>query len=202
MASAFDPAASQLAWKGFADGGRVAQPGAVPIYNKENKYKAYAAKAIGEMAYGGFTNWMDKRKAEEEKIQKRNEFSNISAMENQSQMEMEAYGMPRNQFEKSIAQNNQKPLVIDEKNSIKEIEKTPLATFDTSQPPGPPISFVRNGVQGTYTYFPATVKPGSKGGGQGGWKWKEDKVETPAFNESIIGSILYYDINGKPILAK
>ncbi len=71
MASAFDPAKSLLAWRGFADGARINQPGAVAPHHAENKYKTFAAKAIGEMAYGGFEHWLDNRankKAKEEKV--------------------------------------------------------------------------------------------------------------------------------------
>ena len=71
MASAFDPAKSLLAWRGFADGARINQPGAVAPHHAENKYKTFAAKAIGEMAYGGFEHWLDNRankRAKEEKV--------------------------------------------------------------------------------------------------------------------------------------
>jgi hypothetical protein len=65
MDSVWMPAESKLGWKGFADGTKVLQPGAVPYQQSSNKYAAFAAKAIGEMAYSGFENWMDKKKDKE-----------------------------------------------------------------------------------------------------------------------------------------
>ena len=49
---------------------KLAQPGAVAPQFKENKYKALAAKAIGEMAYGAMMNSEAKKKQQQEKAKK------------------------------------------------------------------------------------------------------------------------------------
>ena len=47
---------------------KLQQPGAVaPQFKAENKYKALAAKAIGEMAYGAMMNQETKKKKAEER---------------------------------------------------------------------------------------------------------------------------------------
>jgi len=76
---------------------KLQQPGAVaPKFKPENKYKALAAKAIGEMAYGAMMNQQAKK--EEAIAKQQQELSNFiskSALDNERKMETEAYGGPR-----------------------------------------------------------------------------------------------------------
>ena len=58
MASAFDPANSQLGWNGFADGNSIGTPGAPPIDNTANPYSAMAAEMVGEIAMNAGAEYM------------------------------------------------------------------------------------------------------------------------------------------------
>jgi hypothetical protein len=216
MASAFDPATSLLAWKGFADGAKINQPGAVTPHHAENKYKVYAAKAIGEMAYGGFNHYLGNRAANKEKAKKKKLLKETNMIYGDSFEALRSMGddpySDNSQFDTSDSTVFGKTVVP----SITE-EKSNTKGFDTtSLPKGEPFKETKKGILGTNTWVPEAkpltmkaptwrkelAKRPPEERERGNWTWKADQYSGKADDYNIgdrvkVRNMLYQVVEGR-----
>jgi len=144
---------------------KLAQPGAVAPQFKENKYKALAAKAIGEMAYGAMMNSetkkqkaIEEKKAEELRVRDHN----INSRENRFQYMM---GGDEYQFKPSIV-----PTTKDETNTETNTS-TETKTYSypddwnpLTSPKGPNfLGLDKAGVEGMWKYQDPVYPQGGYG---------------------------------------
>jgi len=132
---------------------KLAQPGAVaPQFKAENKYKALAAKAIGEMAYGAMMNNAAKKKKAEEKALTQSLYGDtFEALSGKS-----GDFMFKSPFEDSVV-----PTEKDETNTETKSTETAV-NFDATN--------YNKGV--APTHVPVDKKPG------GSWSWSREEAPT------------------------
>ena len=160
----------------------LAQPGAVaPQFKAENKYKAFAAKAIGEMAYGAIQNQQAK-KNEAIRMQKLDRDNNKQFEYERMNPKVDPEGVSPGTGDRGIGLDSSQF----EKTIVPLIEKDDTA-FDVNSAPGEPVQKIgKNGVMGTWSYVterkPIGMKApawknkldgGYKPGGE--WKWKANE---------------------------
>ena len=160
-------AAKPLGAQQFA---RLQQPGAVaPQFKAENKYKALAAKAIGEMAYGAMMNQEAKKKKAEERALTQSLYGDT--FEALSGKSGDFMFQP---FESSVVPTEKDETNTDKTNTgTKSTETTNSLSDMSGKPKGD--SFVEKdnrGISGTWNWIEET---------------KPARMPVPAWNNKIAG---------------